>query len=112
MGQRDTLGELEQIILLAVARLGEAAYTAAIRQEIDSKAGREISLGTIYVTLTRLESKGYVVSTLGDPTPTRGGRAKRFYDVTDAGRVALQRARQMLTALWDGLELEAEGRNP
>lgn len=103
------LGELEQVVLLAVLRLGDDAYSGAIQAELDARAGRSVSLGTLYVTLSRMERKGLVSSELGDPTPVRGGRPKRYYRETDDGIAALQRARRALDRLWSGVDLPSGG---
>ncbi len=81
MGKSDSLGEFEQVALLALIRLRNNAYGASIRREIAERAGRDVSLGAIYTTLERLERKGFVSSARGAPTPERGGRAKRFYKI-------------------------------
>src|SRR3954467_11292118 len=73
------LGEFEQVVLLAVLRLGDDAYAVSIRDEIAECTGRDVARGSIYITLDRLETKGYLRSRLADPTPERGGRAKRYY---------------------------------
>jgi len=82
------LGEFEYLILTAAARLGEEAYGAAIRAEIESATGRKCSIGAIYTTLDRLEAKGLIQTWMGDPTPQRGGRAKRMAKVTAEGLAA------------------------
>jgi DNA-binding PadR family transcriptional regulator len=92
MGKRDHLGEFEQLVLLAVMRLGTGAYGMPIRREIEERAGRVTSVGALYLTLERLEEKGFICSKLGEATPERGGRAKRFFDVTAAGNDALKRS--------------------
>lgn len=79
------LGEFEYLMLTAAARLGEMAYGAAIRQEIEQATGRRCSLGALYTTLDRLESKGFIKTSMGDPTPQRGGRPKRMVRVTAKG---------------------------
>src|SRR3981081_80412 len=79
------LGEFEYLILTATTRLGEDAYGAAIRQEIESATGRECSIGALYTTLDRLEVKGFIKTWMGDPTPQRGGRPKRMVRVTPKG---------------------------
>lgn len=106
MSEPESLGELEQIVMLVVLRLGDEAYSASIRDELEARAGRSLSLGTLYVTLSRLERKGMLASSLGDPTPVRGGRAKRFYRGTPRGVETLRRAKRTLQRLWDGVELE------
>jgi PadR family transcriptional regulator PadR len=104
------LGEFEQLVLLALLRLGSGAYGAAIRREIESRAGRRLSTSMAYVTLQRLEGKGLVCSYVGDPTAQRGGRRRKHYLMHDAGRRALARAYRTFTAMADGLEPEL--RNP
>jgi PadR family transcriptional regulator len=100
----DALGEFEQVVLLAVLRLGEAAYAVSIGDEITTCTGRAVSRGSIYITLDRLESKGYLKSRLADPTPERGGRAKRFYTLRPRAVQALKENRRALIAMWRGLE--------
>ena len=100
----DILGGFQQLVMLAVLRLGDDAYGAQIQLELDETAGHSVSISTVYVTMERLERKGLVASWLADPTPVRGGRSKRFYQLTDQGVVALQRARDALDKMWDGLE--------
>jgi DNA-binding PadR family transcriptional regulator len=97
------LGELEQLVLLAVLRLEDDAYGIAIQQEIAAHADRYPSLGAVYSTLTRLEQKGYVSGRAGEPTPTRGGRRKKLYAVEAAGRRALQGSLSAIKALSQGL---------
>jgi PadR family transcriptional regulator PadR len=103
------LGEFEQLVLLALLRLGDEAYGVAIRDEIESETGRDVTLGAVYTTLLRLEAKRLVASRLGDPTPQRGGRRKKFYRPLAAGRrelaTSLQALRSMTRGLTPGLEL-------
>jgi PadR family transcriptional regulator, regulatory protein PadR len=98
------LGELEQIVMLAVHRLGEDAYGAAIQRELDARADRSLSIATIYVTLTRLEAKGLVASSFAEGGGERGGRAKRVFRIEPAGLLALRHARDTLARMWDGLD--------
>jgi PadR family transcriptional regulator, regulatory protein PadR len=98
------LGELEQIVLLAVLRLGDDAYGVPIGTEIEQRTGRSLTVGALYRTLDRLEAKGYVTSSFGDPTPERGGRAKRYFKVRPGAIRALRTSRDALAAMWDGLE--------
>jgi DNA-binding PadR family transcriptional regulator len=105
MGRIDTLGEFEQAVLLAVVHLDDA-YGVTIRREIEARTHRTIAVGALYTALDRLERKGYVNSTLSDPTPTRGGRSKRHFRITPAGRGALQQSREFLARMWAGLKLE------
>ena len=102
---RDHLGELEQIVLLAILRLGDNAYGVPIRREIDKRAGRNLTVGALYRTLDRLEEKHYVSSWFGDPAPERGGRSKRYFRVTAVGIRALNDSRESLAAMWEGVKL-------
>jgi PadR family transcriptional regulator PadR len=92
MGQRDYLGEFEQLVLLAIVRLSENAYGMTIRREIEKRAGRPTSIGAVYLTLDRMEQKGFIQSNLGEATPERGGRAKRFFKVNPSGREMLDKS--------------------
>jgi PadR family transcriptional regulator, regulatory protein PadR len=98
------LGEFEQVVLLAVLRLGDEAYAVSVGDEILRCTGRTVSRGSIYITLDRLETKGYLKSRLADPTPERGGRAKRYYTLRPRALDALKETRRALVALWHGLE--------
>ena len=106
MSAIDALGEFEHIVLLAILRLGESAYAVSIGEEIQQHTGREVSRGSIYITLDRLETKGFLRSWFGDPTPSRGGRAKRFYALRPRAVTALRDNRRALVSLWKGLEGE------
>lgn len=86
----ELLGSLEYIVLLALVQSGGTAHGALIRREIETRTTRDLSIGAIYATLERLQQKGYLSSTLGDPTPERGGRAKRLFRLEAAGKKALQ----------------------
>jgi DNA-binding PadR family transcriptional regulator len=99
------LGEFEQLILLAILRLRDGAYGVTIRAELANRTGRNIAPGALYTTLDRLETKGLIASRMSDPTPQRGGRAKRQVTVTAAGMEALTRALQAYERLLDGLNL-------
>jgi PadR family transcriptional regulator, regulatory protein PadR len=105
MIRRDYLGEFEHIVLIALLRLGDRAYGVTVRQEIETRAKREVSIGAIYATLDRLEAKGYVKSRLGEPTSERGGRSKRFFQVTAKGMTAVNRTHRTLQRLTAGLDL-------
>ena len=104
------LGELEQLVLMAILRTGEDAYGASVRREIEARAGRELTLGTVHKTLSRLEDKGLVVSRDGEPTPVRGGRRKRMFEVTTAGRLVLRQSLDVTRRMARGLDLGVEGR--
>jgi DNA-binding PadR family transcriptional regulator len=97
------LGEFEQLVLLALVRLGEHAYGVSVHEEIEQRAGRAVTLGAVYKTLARLEAKGLVAAFTGDPTPERGGRRKRHYRVLPAGRQALARSMATLRRMTVGL---------
>jgi DNA-binding PadR family transcriptional regulator len=99
------LGEFEQVVLLAILRLGEAAYGAAIRAEITACTDREPAPGALYTTLDRMEDKGLVMCRMADPTPQRGGRAKRYFRVTATGLAAVVQAQRSYRRLMEGLEL-------
>jgi len=105
MNGRDYLGEFEHIVVLALLRLEDRAYGVTVRQEIEFRAKREVSIGAVYATLDRLESKGYVKSRRGDPTPERGGRSKRFFRVTAKGVTAVNRTQRALHKMTEGLGL-------
>src|SRR5437867_2652368 len=107
MARREHLGEFEQIVLLAVLRLGDDAYGVPIRLEIETRTGRSITVGALYRTLDRLEAKGYVASSFSDPTPQRGGRSKRYFKVRAPGLRTLRASRESLAAMWEGLEPRA-----
>ena len=98
------LGEFEQLVLLALVRLGDDAYGVAVQREIRRRARRTVSLGSVYTTLTRMESKGIVASRLGDPTPERGGRRKKYFAILPAGRRALHASLRALRTMTRGLD--------
>lgn len=105
MSNSGSLGEFEQVVLLAILRLGENAYGVSIRNEIAECTGREPAPGALYTTLDRMEEKGFVQSWLGDPTPQRGGRAKRYVKVTKRGRAAVIAAQRSYQRLLQGIDL-------
>src|ERR1700734_384953 len=96
MADRDYLGEFEHIVVLALLRLADQAYGVTVRQEIELRTNREVHIGAVYAALDRLEAKGYITSYLGDPTPERGGRSKRFFRVTAKGMPAVNRTHEPL----------------
>jgi PadR family transcriptional regulator PadR len=102
------LGGFEEIVLLAVMRLGSDSYGVTIRREIEDRTGRDVSLGAIYPTLDRLEDKGLVSSWKGEPRGERGGRARRHFKLEQEGRAALLRSRELMAAMWDGFEPDGE----
>jgi PadR family transcriptional regulator PadR len=98
------LGELEQLVMLALARLGDEAYGIAARDEIEARTGRAPAFGTIYTTLARLEEKGLTRSFLGEALATRGGRARKHFVLTASGRAALKRSLTDLRTMTRGLD--------
>jgi PadR family transcriptional regulator PadR len=102
-------GDFEQQVLLAVWRLGEQAYGASVRDELEARTGREVAHGAVYITLVRLEKKGLLRSRLSEPTPVRGGKAKRFFEILPAGIEGVTAARRAMERLWEGLPGVSEG---
>ena len=100
---KPTLGTLELAALLAVARLADEAYGLAVRQDLGDRAGRDYSVGAIYTTLQRLETKGLLTSRASEPLPVRGGRSRRLFSVTGAGARAIRDAQQQAVAMWAGM---------
>jgi DNA-binding PadR family transcriptional regulator len=103
------LGDLEELVLLAVRRLDERADGGGVREELAEHAGRSVSVSTIYVTLMRLEEKGYARSWKGQPTATRGGKARRHYEVTPEGLEALENVRNVRDRMWERAGARAHG---
>ena len=104
-----SVGEFELAVLLCVSLLGDAAYGASVRRAVSQRLNRDCSVGAVYTTLQRLESKGLVESWVSDPTPVRGGRAKRCFAVTAAGNRAIRDAQATLRRLWSGHGLRWSG---
>ncbi len=100
---RDLLTDFEMMILLAILRVGDGAYGVPIAREIESTGRRTVILGAVYAALERLERNGLVSSRMGSPSPERGGRAKRFFDVTPQGLTAVKDTQRSLVALWKGV---------
>ena len=98
-----TIGDFEQLILFALVRLGADAYGASLRREIEVRTGRTISAGALYTALDRLETRGFVASRLGEPTPERGGKRKRLYTLQPAGERVLARVYESLRLMAGGL---------
>lgn len=105
MSKGDHLGDLEELMLLAVLRLGEDAHGGSIRDELEELADRSVSISTVYVTLMRLEEKGYARSWKGESTSSRGGKAKRHYAVTREGVEAVRVTRDVRDRMWRGVDL-------
>ncbi|SDE79189.1 Transcriptional regulator PadR-like family protein [Dyadobacter soli] len=94
------LGEFEELVLLTIASLAAEAYSVAICDELERYTGRSAKLGVVHAVLNRLEEKGLAKSRLGDASATRGGKRKRFYEVSHAGKVALMRAKELRESIW------------
>jgi DNA-binding PadR family transcriptional regulator len=108
--QAPVLGDFEQLVLMGVLRLGDESYGAAIRQEIHERSGRDVSINAVYTTLERLETKGFLKSWTGDPTPQRGGRRRKYYALRPAGIAAFKQAYRAFNAMADGLEKHLESK--
>ena len=98
------LGEFEQLVLIALTRLGPDAYGATIRRDIESRTGRDLAISAVYVTLERLEAKRLVRSRIGEPTAERGGRRRKHYELLPAGRRAVAHAYRTFKLMVRGLE--------
>ena len=94
------LGEFEELVLLTIATLGDDAYGVSIQQDIETRCNRSISIGALHSTITRLEEKGFLKSWLGGATQERGGRSKRFYEITQAGKKAVAESKSLRDDLW------------
>ncbi|HEX9887803.1 MAG TPA: helix-turn-helix transcriptional regulator [Longimicrobiales bacterium] len=108
MPEHAHLTDLEQILLLSVLRLGKGAHGAAIQADLEESARRSVAVGSIHVTLARLEERGLASSRKGEPQDRRGGKARRIYAVTHEGRAALAWGREVIDRLWDGVPAEGE----
>lgn len=104
------LAEFELYVMLALARLGHDAYGVSIRKEIEVRTGRPVSIGAVYATLGRLDDKGYVEHTISDPLPIPGGRARKYFALTQRGRSALAHSTTMLAQMMEGVDLKVEPR--
>jgi PadR family transcriptional regulator len=100
---REAVGNFELMVMLALIRLGDAAYGVPIAQAIEETTGREVLVGSVYAALERLETKGLVKSAVGEPTPERGGRAKRYFHITQEGLRQVRELRSALIRLWQGI---------
>jgi PadR family transcriptional regulator, regulatory protein PadR len=110
MPKREFLGGFELLVLLALIRLGDEAYGVPISEAIEESSGKDVAIGSVYITLERLESKGLVSSRLGEPTAERGGRAKTYFRVTAKGLRQVRNAQRTLISLWKGIP-QLEGGN-
>jgi DNA-binding PadR family transcriptional regulator len=110
------MGEFEQLVLLALVRLGPDSYGMELRREIAERTGRDVSIAAVYTTLGRLEAKGFLRHRLGEPTARRGGRAKKHYEALPEGLAALQETRAAVESMWEGIAgsgiPETQGRHP
>lgn len=109
MTEVQRLTDLEQLLLLSVLQAGERAHAGSIQEVLADRGERRTSLGSIYVTMTRLEERGLVESSMGDPTGQRGGKAKRYYAVTPDGVLALDHSRRVLERMWEGVPIPDAG---
>ena len=103
MAKREFLGGFELMVLLALIRLGDDAYGVPISEAIEQSSGRDVSMGSVYITLERLTQKSLVSSRLGEPTAARGGRAKTYFRITAKGLREVRRAQRTLITLWKGV---------
>jgi len=101
---RETLGEFEHQVLLAILQLGGDSYSAPIVMEMEKRSGRDVAPAAVYIALRRLEQRGLVQSTKQEPEPQRGGRGKRIFQVTPAAIEKLRRSRRAMESFWDGLD--------
>ena len=106
----DRLGEFEELSLLAVCALGELAYGVTVQQHLEKLAARPVAMGAVYAALERLERKGYLRSSLGAATAERGGKRKRLYEPTPAGRTVLRDVRRLRDAMWRAIDQPKQGR--
>lgn len=104
----ETLGEFEQMVLLAILQLGDGVYGVPVVEEIERRTGRSVSRAAVYVTLRRLEKKGLLETWMGEPTDERGGKARRMVQVRDEGRRMLVESRRAMDAMWKGLDVVGE----
>lgn len=108
MEKQNYLGEFELMILLTIIRLGDDAYGVPLSRELAAARGQEVSIGSVYAALGRLEIKGFIASSLGESTPERGGRAKRYFRVTKQGLLSIHATRRVLSKLWKSLPSPGE----
>jgi len=98
------LGELEQLVLLAILRLGEEAYGVPVVEEIEQRTGKRVKRSAVYVALTRMEKRGLVSSRMGEPTPERGGKAKRYFSVEPEAIERLKASKEAMVSMWQDVE--------
>jgi len=107
MATPNAISNFELMVMLALMRLGDEAYGVPVSEQIAEQSGYDVALGSVYAALERLEDRGLVVSSIGDPTPERGGRAKKYFKVTGKGVEVVRDTRQTLTRMWKGLKTPA-----
>jgi len=107
--QDRALGELEQLVLLAILRLGDEAYGVPVVEEIERRTGRTVTRAAVYVALTRMEKRGLVSSRMGEPTAERGGKAKRYFRVEEAAIDKIRASKEALVSMWEGVEALSGG---
>lgn len=100
------LGEFEELVLLTIATLGKDAYGVAIREQLENRANRSISIGALHSTISRLEDKGYLTSYMGEATAKRGGRKKRFFELTADAKSALADMKELRESLWNESQIQ------
>lgn len=100
------LGEFEELVLLTIATLGDEAYGVAVKDQIEDRANRTISIGALHSTITRLEEKGYITSWLGGASNERGGRRKRYFQLTSAGKEGLSQIKNLRDQLWNDAKVQ------
>ena len=100
------LGEFEELVLLTIASLGDDAYGVSIKESIEARCGRDISIGSLHSTITRLEEKKYLKSWLGGATTERGGRSKRYYEMTNEGKQAVSSVKALRDELWSASKVK------
>jgi len=102
------INELEQMVLLALVRLGDEAYGVTVREAIEARAGRSVSIAAVYAALDRMEKRGWVEAWLSEPIAVRGGRARKHFRVTATGAAEVRAARRRMEDMWRGLELHPD----
>jgi PadR family transcriptional regulator, regulatory protein PadR len=103
MAKREFMGGFELLVLVALIKLGDEAYGVPISEAIEESSGRDVAIGSVYITLARLERKGFVSSRLGEATAERGGRAKTYFTISAKGLREVRRAQRTLMSLWQGV---------
>jgi DNA-binding PadR family transcriptional regulator len=101
---RDSLGDVEHLVLVALLHLGSESYAVPIMREIHQRTGREVARAAVYIALKRLEAKALLTSRIGDATPERGGHARRFFKLTKAGARQLRQSREEFVRMWADAE--------